>query len=77
LQRDQRRALSGHPYGDREVRAELLNSTQKTHERREITARLANGELDFLYLGPEQLTNPETARRSGTSRSSSSTRRTS
>ncbi|MFI5612591.1 RecQ family ATP-dependent DNA helicase [Amycolatopsis sp. NPDC051903] len=60
LQRDQRRSLAGRPYGAREIQAELLNSTQKVHERRETVEKLAKGELDFLYIGPEQLTNPET-----------------
>ncbi|QRP47799.1 ATP-dependent DNA helicase RecQ [Amycolatopsis sp. FDAARGOS 1241] len=60
LQRDQRRSLSGRRYGAREIQAELLNSTQKVHERRETVEKLAKGELDFLYIGPEQLTNPET-----------------
>lgn len=58
LQRDQWRSIAGHPYGDREVRAELLNSAQKAHERQETVELLARGDLDFLYLGPEQLANP-------------------
>src|ERR1700754_4409023 len=60
LQRDQLRSIAGHAYGDRTVNAELLNSGQKAHERRETLARLEKGELDFVYLGPEQLGNAET-----------------
>ncbi|MET7993451.1 RecQ family ATP-dependent DNA helicase [Amycolatopsis sp. NPDC005232] len=60
LQRDQLRSIAGRPYGDRTINAELLNSSQKVHERRETLARLEKGELDFVFLGPEQLTNAET-----------------
>ncbi|MEW2506993.1 RecQ family ATP-dependent DNA helicase [Amycolatopsis sp. NPDC047767] len=60
LQRDQLRSIAGRPYGDRIINAELLNSSQKVHERRETLARLEKGELDFVFLGPEQLTNAET-----------------
>ncbi|MGW4485037.1 RecQ family ATP-dependent DNA helicase [Amycolatopsis sp. NPDC004368] len=60
LQRDQLRSIEGRAFGDRTIRAALLNSSQKVHERRETLARLEKGELDFVYLGPEQLTNAET-----------------
>jgi ATP-dependent DNA helicase RecQ len=61
LQRDQIRSIDGRPFGaGRTVRAELLNSSQKVHERQDTLTRLARGELDFLFIGPEQLTNPET-----------------
>jgi ATP-dependent DNA helicase RecQ len=61
LQRDQIRSIDGRPFGaGRTVRAELLNSSQKAHERQDTLTRLARGELDFLFIGPEQLTNPET-----------------
>ncbi len=60
LQRDQIRSIDGHRYGARTIEAELLNSAQKTHERQRTLTRLANGSLDFLLIGPEQLTNPET-----------------
>ncbi|MEU4670374.1 RecQ family ATP-dependent DNA helicase [Amycolatopsis sp. NPDC023774] len=60
LQRDQLRSIAGRPYGDRTINAELLNSSQRVHERRETLARLETGELDFVFLSPEQLTNAET-----------------
>ncbi|WP_326565264.1 RecQ family ATP-dependent DNA helicase [Amycolatopsis rhabdoformis] len=60
LQRDQLRSIAGRAYGDRTINAALLNSSQKVHERRDTLARLEKGELDFVYLGPEQLTNAET-----------------
>ncbi|WP_167529507.1 RecQ family ATP-dependent DNA helicase [Streptomyces spinoverrucosus] len=61
LQRDQIRSLSGRHYGTRNtIRAELLNSSLKAHERKDTLTRLARGDLDFLFIGPEQLTNSET-----------------
>jgi ATP-dependent DNA helicase RecQ len=61
LQRDQIGSITGRGYGaQRSVQAALLNSSQKVHERRETLERLAAGELDFLLIGPEQLTNSET-----------------
>ncbi len=61
LQRDQLRSISGRRYGtDRTIAAELLNASEHAHERRDTLARLARGELDFLLVGPEQLTNPQT-----------------
>ncbi|SEG56820.1 ATP-dependent DNA helicase RecQ [Actinacidiphila yanglinensis] len=60
LQRDQLRSLSGRRCGDRTVGAALLNSSQRVHERRDTLDRLARGELDFLLVGPEQLTNSDT-----------------
>lgn len=38
----------------------MLNSTQHAADRRETLARLASGELDFLFISPEQLTNAQT-----------------
>jgi ATP-dependent DNA helicase RecQ len=61
LQRDQIRSIAGRRYGaPRPIGAELLNSSQKSHERRDTLTRLARGDLDFLFIGPEQLTNSET-----------------
>ncbi|GAA3070371.1 RecQ family ATP-dependent DNA helicase [Pseudonocardia yunnanensis] len=61
LQRDQIRSIAGRPYGaQRPIEAELLNSSQRAHERQDTLTRLARGDLDFLFIGPEQLTNPET-----------------
>jgi ATP-dependent DNA helicase RecQ len=61
LQRDQIRSIAGRRYGARRtIEAELLNSSQKAHERRDTLTRLARGDLDFLFIGPEQLTNSET-----------------
>ncbi|HEX6446247.1 MAG TPA: RecQ family ATP-dependent DNA helicase, partial [Streptosporangiales bacterium] len=61
LQRDQLRSLAGRRLGSgRTVGAELLNSSQKAHERQDTLARVRRGEVDFLLIGPEQLTNAET-----------------
>ena len=61
LQRDQIRSIAGRRYGARRsIEAELLNSSQKPHERQDTLTRLARGDLDFLLIGPEQLTNSET-----------------
>jgi ATP-dependent DNA helicase RecQ len=61
LQRDQIRSLAGRRLGaGRTVEADLLNSSQKAHERRETLTRLAAGDVDFLFIGPEQFTNSET-----------------
>lgn len=55
LQRDQARALAGRHLQGRQVGAAMLNSAQTATERNETLARLARGELDFLILGPEEL----------------------
>ncbi|GGJ27596.1 RecQ family ATP-dependent DNA helicase [Streptomyces brasiliensis] len=61
LQRDQIRSLAGRRYGSgRTVGAALLNSAQKGHERQDTLSRISRGDLDFLLVGPEQLTNSET-----------------
>jgi len=61
LQRDQIRSIAGRRYGaSRPIRAELLNSSQRVHERQDTLALLARGDVDFLFIGPEQLTNSET-----------------
>jgi ATP-dependent DNA helicase RecQ len=61
LQRDQIRSIFGRSFDPRHpIEAELLNSSQKTRERQDALTRVARGDLDFLFLGPEQLTNSET-----------------
>ncbi|WP_433297145.1 RecQ family ATP-dependent DNA helicase [Pseudonocardia sp. CA-142604] len=61
LQRDQIRSIAGRRYGaPRPIGAELLNSSQRAHERQDTLTHLARGDLDFLLIGPEQLTNSET-----------------
>ena len=61
LQRDQIRSIIGRRLDDRRIiEAGLLNSSQRTHERQDILTRVAGGDLDFLFIGPEQLTNSET-----------------
>ena len=61
LQRDQIRSIAGRRYGARRtIEAELLNSSQRAHERQDTLTRLARGDLDFLFIGPEQFTNSET-----------------
>jgi ATP-dependent DNA helicase RecQ len=60
LQRDQLRSMSGRRHNGRSLEAALLNSAQRVHERRDTLDRLARGELDFLLVGPEQLTNADT-----------------
>ena len=60
LQRDQIRSITGRRCGVRRpVAAEMLNSSQRAHERRDTLTRLANGDLDFLFISPEQLSNSE------------------
>ena len=44
------------------VRAGFLNSTQLPHERQATERAYVAGELDLLYLAPERLRSPETAR---------------
>ncbi|WP_372360881.1 DNA helicase RecQ [Agilicoccus flavus] len=44
------------------VRAGFLNSTQSPAQRRETEAAYLSGELDLLYLAPERLKVPDTAR---------------
>src|ERR1700754_200183 len=61
LQRDQIRSIIGRRLDDRRtIEAGLLNSSQRTHERQDTLTRVAGGDLDFLFIGPEQLTNSET-----------------
>jgi ATP-dependent DNA helicase RecQ len=56
LQQDQVDGIEAAPGG---LRAARLSSAESNGERREILARGANGELDFLLLSPEQLANDE------------------
>ncbi|WP_329454110.1 RecQ family ATP-dependent DNA helicase [Streptomyces sp. NBC_01497] len=60
LQRDQLRSITGRRYEGRTVEAALINSGQRAHDRHDGLERLARGDLDFLFVGPEQLTNEET-----------------
>jgi ATP-dependent DNA helicase RecQ len=61
LQRDQVRSIVGRRFDARRtIEAGLLNSTQNTHERHDTLTRVSRGDLDFLFIGPEQLTNSET-----------------
>jgi ATP-dependent DNA helicase RecQ len=57
LQADQVRSIAGfEDLGE----AAALNSTLSTGERREVLQRLRDGELEFLFLAPEQLARDET-----------------
>jgi ATP-dependent DNA helicase RecQ len=55
LQRDQVEALAARAAGG----AAQLNSTVKRAEREEALAELAEDALEFLFLAPEQLANPD------------------
>ncbi|MBC8122265.1 MAG: ATP-dependent DNA helicase RecQ, partial [Gemmatimonadaceae bacterium] len=56
LQRDQVAAIAERPL----PAAALVNSTLNTGEREEALAEYASGELEFLFLAPEQFGNEET-----------------
>src|SRR5947209_19147125 len=43
--------------------AVAVNSTQRISEIRERLARLENGEIEYVFLAPEQLRKPETVER--------------
>jgi ATP-dependent DNA helicase RecQ len=58
LQRDQVAGLQEHGEAAAEV-----NSTRRAGERREALAEFASGDLEFLFLAPEQLGNEETLAR--------------
>ncbi|MEU8733664.1 RecQ family ATP-dependent DNA helicase [Streptomyces tendae] len=60
LQRDQLRSLTGRRLGERDVGVAMLNSAQHARERQDALERIAQGDLDFLFVGPEQLANPGT-----------------
>src|SRR5215210_2391328 len=40
--------------------AAVVNSTQRVGERREAFAKLEDGDLEYLFLAPEQFANPQT-----------------
>nr|WP_199305678.1 ATP-dependent DNA helicase RecQ [Pseudanabaena sp. FACHB-2040] len=56
LQRDQVQAIAQQKVGD----AAVLNSTLSEAERQETFEDLVEGDLEFLFLAPEQFNNPET-----------------
>jgi ATP-dependent DNA helicase RecQ len=61
LQRDQARALRDRTCPDgRPVTVVELNSTLHAHDRAASLGQLRAGIIDFLMLGPEQLSNEET-----------------
>jgi ATP-dependent DNA helicase RecQ len=61
LQRDQARSLSARRRPDgRALAVVALNSTLSAHERAAALDQLRRGDIDFLLLGPEQLTNAGT-----------------
>jgi ATP-dependent DNA helicase RecQ len=61
LQRDQLRSLDGRTRPDGQpVRVQIVNSSQHQGDRSYALTALANGDLDFVLLGPEQLSNNET-----------------
>ena len=61
LQRDQARALGARSRPDgRRVNVVALNSTLRAHDRAAALAELRDGGVDFLMLGPEQLSTEQT-----------------
>ena len=56
LQHDQLEHIDELDVGD----AAVLNSTMGERERTEVLDRFAAGDLEFLFVAPEQLANPET-----------------
>lgn len=61
LQRDQVEALTEH--GAEGGQAQALNSTLSREERGELLDRVASGELEFLFLAPEQFSSGDTLER--------------
>src|SRR5579884_4327550 len=59
LQRDQVESLEGTDIGE----AAVVNSTMAESERREALQELKEGELEFLFLAPEQLGNEKVFKR--------------
>ncbi|MEO1682275.1 MAG: RecQ family ATP-dependent DNA helicase [Cyanobacteria bacterium J06631_12] len=59
LQQDQVDAIKQ----QKTVRAKVLNSTLGKAEREAVFAELENGDLSFIFLAPEQLSNEETMQR--------------
>jgi len=56
LQKDQADSIAAQPHG---AEAALVNSTQRAAERREALRKLVEGEVEFIFLAPEQLRRPE------------------
>ncbi|MBD2092131.1 RecQ family ATP-dependent DNA helicase [Microcoleus sp. FACHB-1515] len=56
LQQDQVDSIAHHDVGE----AALVNSTLNTAEREAAFSELEAGDLEFLFLAPEQFSNPET-----------------
>ena len=54
LMKDQRESLT-----ERGLNAVAFNSAQSTAEREDAAQRLATGEVEFIFVTPERLTNPE------------------
>lgn len=59
LQRDQAQAIAEQDVGE----AAIVNSQVQKAEREEAFEELEEGELEFLFLAPEQFNNPETLER--------------
>ncbi|WNZ27832.1 RecQ family ATP-dependent DNA helicase [Leptolyngbya sp. NK1-12] len=59
LQRDQAQSIATQPIGD----AAVVNSAISASDRQEAFEQLEEGDLEFLFLAPEQLSNPETFER--------------
>jgi ATP-dependent DNA helicase RecQ len=59
LQQDQIEAIASQDIG----KATAVNSTVKESDREEAFENLEEGELEFLFLAPEQFNNPETIER--------------
>lgn len=59
LQRDQVESIEEQEVGE----AALINSTMRDAEREEVFEELKKGNLDFLFLAPEQLSNPDVLKR--------------
>jgi ATP-dependent DNA helicase RecQ len=57
LQKDQADAITRQPHS---AEAAIVNSTLPVSEAREALARAAEGDLEFLFLAPEQLSKSET-----------------
>ncbi len=59
LQRDQAQSIATQPIGD----AAVVNSAISASDRQEAFEQLEEGDLEFLFLAPEQFSNPETFER--------------
>jgi ATP-dependent DNA helicase RecQ len=57
LQKDQADAITKQPHS---AEAAIVNSTLPAADAREALAKAAKGDLEFLFLAPEQLRKPET-----------------